>query len=100
MGLDALVASTPRRLGRHDAGPRRLPGGQYRLAALPRRPARHPPCTPPVGTPPVGMPLPSRHRRHATVGTALAARDGTPLPAGIPGHAETDAFSRGTATGS
>jgi 2-methylisocitrate lyase-like PEP mutase family enzyme len=30
----------------------------------------------------------------ATVGTALAARDGRPLPEGIPGYAEVDALSR------
>lgn len=31
---------------------------------------------------------------HATVTTALAVRDGDPLPAGIPGYAEVDALSR------
>jgi 2-methylisocitrate lyase-like PEP mutase family enzyme len=31
---------------------------------------------------------------HATVTTALAARDGGPLPVGIPGYAEVDALSR------
>ncbi|MEV5279465.1 isocitrate lyase/phosphoenolpyruvate mutase family protein [Streptomyces sp. NPDC052811] len=31
---------------------------------------------------------------HATVATAVAVRDGMPLPAGIPGYAEVDALSR------